>query len=195
MANENLKKQMVVKLGTTTNTEAQLISNMVDGALSGKGGNDPELENLKKQMVIKLGTTTNEDAQIISNMVDNAAGGGGGGVEINNPTLTINYHQNGYTNPVMFSRVFNLGESVGYIALQENHLTLNPMLVGEDGTISLYMTSSDTEIMFNPLTTNENATETINCEFAGEGEDHAIIVTDTQENASISISYTPGGIS
>ena len=79
MANENLKKQMVVKLGTTTNTEAQLISNMVDGALSGKGGNDPELENLKKQMVIKLGTTTNEDAQIISNMVDNAAGGGGGG--------------------------------------------------------------------------------------------------------------------
>lgn len=76
MANENLKKQMVVKLGTTTNTEAQLISNMVDGALSGKGGNDPELENLKKQMVIKLGTTTNEDAQIISNMVDNAAGGG-----------------------------------------------------------------------------------------------------------------------
>lgn len=79
MANENLKKQMVVKLGTTTNTEAQIISNMVDGALSGKGGNDPELENLKKQMVIKLGTTTNEDAQIISNMVDNAAGGGGGG--------------------------------------------------------------------------------------------------------------------
>lgn len=79
MANENLKKQMVVKLGTTTNTEAQLISNMVDGALSGKGGNDPELESLKKQMVIKLGTTTNEDAQIISNMVDNAAGGGGGG--------------------------------------------------------------------------------------------------------------------
>lgn len=77
MANENLKKQMVVKLGTTTNTEAQLISNMVDGALSGKGGNDPELENLKKQMVIKLGTTTNEDAQIISNMVDNAAGSGG----------------------------------------------------------------------------------------------------------------------
>jgi hypothetical protein len=81
MANENLKKQMVVKLGTTTNTEAQLISNMVDGALSGKGGDDPELENLKKQMVIKLGTTTNEDAQIISNMVDNAAGGGGGGTD------------------------------------------------------------------------------------------------------------------
>lgn len=80
MANENLKQQMVVKLGTTTNTEAQLISNMVDGALSGKGGDDPELENLKKQMVIKLGTTTNEDAQIISNMVDNAAGGGGGSI-------------------------------------------------------------------------------------------------------------------
>lgn len=121
--------------------------------------------------------------------------GGGVGVDIDNPTLTINYHQNGYTSPIPFSRVFQIGESVGYIALQENHLTLNPMLVGEDGTISLYMTSSDTEIMFNPLTTNENATETINCEFAGEGEDHAIIVTDTQENAIISISYTPGGVS
>lgn len=45
MANENLKKQMVVKLGTTTNTEAQLISNMVDNAAGGGGGgiNNPVL--------------------------------------------------------------------------------------------------------------------------------------------------------
>lgn len=95
MANENLKKQMVVKLGTTTNTEAQLISNMVDGALSGKGGNDPELENLKKQMVIKLGTTTNEDAQIISNMVDNAAGGGSGSIPMSEMTI-VNAGANAY---------------------------------------------------------------------------------------------------
>ena len=76
---DNFKRQMAIKLDTTTNNEAEIISNMVDGALSGKGGNDPELESLKKQMVIKLGATTNQDAQIISNMVDNAAGGSGGG--------------------------------------------------------------------------------------------------------------------
>ena len=35
MTNENLKKQMVIKLGTTTNDEAQIISNMVDSANAG----------------------------------------------------------------------------------------------------------------------------------------------------------------
>lgn len=114
MANENLKKQMVVKLGTTTNTEAQLISNMVDGALSGKGGNDPELENLKKQMVIKLGTTTNEDAQIISNMVDNAAGGGGGG--LSNPVLTINVDATGVSGEVGTLPLFSNNNGVLQIA-------------------------------------------------------------------------------
>lgn len=31
----SLKKQMVIKLGTTTNDEAEVISNMVDGASAG----------------------------------------------------------------------------------------------------------------------------------------------------------------
>lgn len=195
MANENLKKQMVVKLGTTTNTEAQLISNMVDGALSGKGGDDPELENLKKQMVIKLGTTTNEDAQIISNMVDNAAGGGGGEVEINNPTLTINYHQNGYTEPVPFGRVFKLEESTGYIALIDGYLTTNQILLdGEDGQIKLYMIGNDVELIFNSSITNITATDEINCELWSEGIVSGITVENSQENASISISYTFGSI-
>ena len=118
MANENLKKQMVVKLGTTTNTEAQLISNMVDGALSGKGGNDPELENLKKQMVIKLGTTTNEDAQIISNMVDNAAGGGGGGSNI----------------PICKVTLQNTSPSSGNISIR---LADNQFVLNENGTLAI----------------------------------------------------------
>lgn len=33
--NEQLKKQMVIKLGTTTNDEAQIINNMVDSANAG----------------------------------------------------------------------------------------------------------------------------------------------------------------
>ena len=119
MANENLKKQMVVKLGTTTNTEAQLISNMVDGALSGKGGNDPELENLKKQMVIKLGTTTNEDAQIISNMVDNAAGGGGSGdLSISEVTLVSSDGLN-YSTFVQMAQFDNLEYRTG-VTIDEN---------------------------------------------------------------------------
>lgn len=41
MANENLKKQMVIKLGTTTNEDAQIINNMVDNAAGGGSGNAP----------------------------------------------------------------------------------------------------------------------------------------------------------
>ena len=42
MANENLKRQMVIKLGTTTNEEAGLISNMVDNAAG--GGDTPQAD-------------------------------------------------------------------------------------------------------------------------------------------------------
>lgn len=43
MANENLKKQMVIKLGTTTNEDAQIINNMVDNAAGGGGSGGSSL--------------------------------------------------------------------------------------------------------------------------------------------------------
>lgn len=178
MANENLKKQMVVKLGTTTNTEAQLISNMVDGALSGKGGNDPELENLKKQMVIKLGTTTNEDAQIISNMVDNAAGGGGGGSSIPMMTLTI-------IAPEGTTEV----KTYGWVCFDNNNNMLQtPILTeGENIIKMLYMQEHD-EVF--PFTYRNIGTHTfsnlINCIL----DEDAILITDPTIDSSATLTIT-----
>ena len=121
--------------------------------------------------------------------------GGGGGVDINNPTLTINYHQNGYTEPVVFGSVFNLQESGGYIALIDGYLTTDRILLdGEDGQIKLYMTTNDVELSFKSSITNITGTDEINCELLNEGIYSEIAVENSQENASISISYTLTGL-
>ena len=121
--------------------------------------------------------------------------GGGGGVDINNTILTINYHQNGYTEPVIFSRVFNLAESGGYIALIDGYLTTNQILLdGEDGQIKLYMIGNAVGLTFNTSVTGITGTDEVNCELWSEGIASGIDVEDSQENASISISYTLGGI-
>lgn len=60
MANENLKRQMVIKLGTTTNEDAQIINNMVDNAAGGGSGNAPLICTLQND-----GQTLNHTAREI----------------------------------------------------------------------------------------------------------------------------------
>ena len=65
MANENLKKQMVIKLGTTTNEDAGLISNMVDNAAGGGSGNAPLICTLQND-----GQTLNHTAREIIESIE-----------------------------------------------------------------------------------------------------------------------------
>lgn len=198
MANENLKKQMVVKLGTTTNTEAQLISNMVDGALSGKGGDDPELENLKKQMVIKLGTTTNEDAQIISNMVDNAAGGGGGGTIL--PLLTValttngEYFLGGEALPIIENNIVTPG--VVSVANTETIYKFLPIPMNDGGNLiaGAAINDKNNAIISAAWATGTNVINTsneVNCQvIEPEPGWKTVIITDIYSPASITINFS-----
>lgn len=209
---DNFKRQMAIKLDTTTNNEAEVISNMVDGALSGKGGNDPELESLKKQMVIKLGATTNEDAQIISNMVDNAAGGGGGKA-FTNPTLHIKFVAQ--DDPSDYLRLFDAIQTV-YVAeehtLYTQHLSLmdvfqpdeySAFIISPDednpSVFTAYIFASNSKRYHNAIIYNKNSggasiqhydvTELDNCTYNNDYA--AFIITDPTKDAYCTLVYNP----
>lgn len=121
--------------------------------------------------------------------------GGGGGVEINNPTLTINYHNPAGTSDLPFETVFQKMQSFGYVSIVENTLTPTPVLNGTSGTLTCYITGQPCIISFASPITNIRIENNTNCILASEEGFNFLNVVDITQNASLDLYYEIGGIS
>lgn len=131
--------------------------------------------------------------------------GGGGGVEINNPTLTINYHQQwapgagGDLSNVMFLNIFQAPSQqqqipASLVALYNNAISFNCPMPNESGTVEMYiLPTTTTAVVFSDNVTDITSANANNCQLITQQGITLIMVLNNHENASIDLTYKIGG--